>query len=206
NVMGATKRIAEMVMQAKARKSRTKFIAVRFGNVLGSKGSVVPLFKKQIEENRRVTVTHPDATRYFMSIKEAVQLVLQAGTIGKSGEIMVLDMGEQINIVDFAEDLIKLSGLEPERDVKIEFIGLRPGEKLYEEPLHDKERDDATKHEKIFRTRPEDLDIKKVLKGVKELEKGALHMDNARIVETIKVLLPEFKGSMADTPSMAAKK
>ena len=185
NVMGATKRITEMIMQAKAGKSKTKFMAVRFGNVLGSKGSVVPLFKKQIEEERRVTVTHPEARRFFMSVKEAVQLVLQAGAIGQGGEIFILDMGEQINITDFAKNLIRLSGLEPEKDVAIEFIGLRPGEKLYEEMLHDAERDLTTKHEKIFVAQPEEVDTRKLNRQVKELEHLAKLMNNDAIVKKL---------------------
>ena len=194
NVMGATKRMAEMVLQAKARKSKTKFIAVRFGNVLGSKGSVVPLFKKQIEEDRKITVTHPDAKRFFMSIMEAVQLVLQAGEIGNSGEIMVLDMGEQINIADFAKNLIRLSGFTPDKDVMIEYIGLRPGEKMYEETLHDTEKDMATKHEKIFVTNPADFDIKHLNKQIKILKKLARLMDNQKIREKIKSIVPSYTG------------
>jgi FlaA1/EpsC-like NDP-sugar epimerase len=192
NVMGATKRIAEMIMQAKAQKSRTKFIAVRFGNVLGSKGSVVPLFRKQIEEERRVTITHPEARRFFMSAKEAVQLVLQAGSIGRGGEIFILDMGEQINITDFARNLIGLSGLKPERDVAIEYIGLRPGEKLYEETLHDIEKDQATKHEKIFIAKPNDINSNKLQQEIKELERLANLMDNDKILEKISEIVPAY--------------
>ena len=194
NVMGATKRMAEMILQAKARKSKTKFIAVRFGNVLGSKGSVVPLFKKQIEEDRKVTVTHPDTKRFFMSIKEAVQLVLQAGEIGKSGEIMVLDMGEQINIADFARNLIRLSGLTPDKDVIVAYIGLRPGEKMYEETLHDTEKDMATKHEKIFVTNPADFDIKHLNKQIKDLKRLARLMNNQKIREKLKSIVPSYTG------------
>ena len=192
NVMGATKRIAEMIMQAKAKKSRTKFMAVRFGNVLGSKGSVVPLFKKQIEEDRCVTVTHPEARRFFMSTKEAVQLVLQAGAIGRGGEIFILDMGEQINITDFARNLINLSGLKPDKDVVIEYIGLRPGEKLYEEMLHDAERDLATKHEKIYIAQPNNFDSNKLNGKVKELEKLANLMDSKGIISKIQEILPSY--------------
>lgn len=192
SIMGATKRIAEMILQAKARKSRTKFIAVRFGNVLGSKGSVVPLFKKQIEDEGEVTVTHPEARRYFMSVKEAVQLVLQASAIGKGGEIFVLDMGEQIKIVDLARNLINLSGLAEGKDIPIKFVGLRPGEKLYEETLLDIEKDKATKHEKIFVVQPNDFDIKNVIKHVKELEKLANLMDIEGIVSKIEEILPSY--------------
>jgi FlaA1/EpsC-like NDP-sugar epimerase len=193
NVMGATKRVTEMIMQAKAQKSRTQFMAVRFGNVIGSKGSVVPLFMKQIEEERRVTITHPEARRFFMSVKEAVQLVLQAAVIGKGGEIFVLDMGEQINITDFAKNLIALSGFKPEKDVAIEYIGLRPGEKLYEEALHDTERDQATRHEKIFVAQPADYDIKKLSRQVKELEKLAGSMQNALIISKLREIVPSYE-------------
>lgn len=193
NVMGATKRIAEMIMQAKAAKSKTGFMAVRFGNVLGSKGSVVPLFKKQIEEDRCVTVTHPEARRFFMSVKEAVQLVLQSGAIGHGGEIFILDMGEQINITEFARNLISLSGLKPEKDVAIEYIGLRPGEKLYEEMLHDSERDLATKHEKIFAAQPEEFDIRKLNRQIKDLEHLAKVMDDAAIRAKLKEIVPAYE-------------
>ena len=192
NIMGATKRITEMIMQAKSKKSRTKFIAVRFGNVLGSKGSVIPLFIKQIRENRRVTVTHPDVKRFFMSIKEAVQLVLQASAIGEGGEIFILDMGEQIKIMDLAKDVIVLSGLEVDKDVKIDVIGLRPGEKLYEEPLHDGEKDQATKHDKIFIAQPDDFKMDKLMKQVKELERAAILMNSAKIIEKIEEIVPTY--------------
>ena len=195
NVMGATKRITEMIMQAKAKTSKTKFIAVRFGNVLGSKGSVVPLFKKQIEDAGRVTVTHPEARRFFMSTIEAVQLVLQASAIGKGGEIFVLDMGEQIKILEFAKNLITLSGLRPDEDVKIDFIGLRPGEKLYEEALHDAEKDQATKHEKIFIAQPDNFDNNKLMKQIKELERLSDLMDSDKIVEKIKEIVPSYSSN-----------
>ncbi len=150
NVMGATKRIAELVLQSINRRSQTKFMAVRFGNVLGSRGSVVPLFKEQIARGGPVTVTHPDIIRYFMTIPEAVSLVIQAGALGNGGEVFVLDMGEPVKIVDLARDLITLSGLRPDEDIRIEYTGLRPGEKLFEELLTAEEGTVATQHKRIF--------------------------------------------------------
>ncbi|HQD18827.1 MAG TPA: nucleoside-diphosphate sugar epimerase/dehydratase [Bacillota bacterium] len=150
SIMGASKRLAEIVVQMIGRESSTKFVSVRFGNVLGSRGSVVPLFERQIERGGPVTVTHPDMQRYFMTIPEAVQLVIQAGAMGKGGEVFVLDMGKPVKIVDIAEDLIRLHGLEPGVDIQIEFCGMRPGEKLFEELLTAEEGTDATTHERIF--------------------------------------------------------
>jgi FlaA1/EpsC-like NDP-sugar epimerase len=147
--MGATKRAAEMVVQRQAQGSKTRFVAVRFGNVLGSAGSVVPIFKEQIARRQAVTVTHPEMTRFFMTIPEAAQLVLQAAALGSTGDVYLLDMGKAVKIVDLARDLIELSGLRPGIDIKIEFTGTRPGEKLHEELLLDDEAFDHTPHPKI---------------------------------------------------------
>ncbi len=154
NVMGASKRVAEVIVQMKSKESGTKFTTVRFGNVLGSSGSVIPLFKSQIAGGGPVTVTHRDITRYFMTIPEAGQLVIQAGAMAKGGEVFVLDMGEPVKIMDLARDLIRLSGFEPDRDIAIEIIGLRPGEKLYEELFLAEEELRTTEHDKIFIGRP----------------------------------------------------
>ena len=192
NIMGATKRVAEMIIQAMDAHSKTEFVAVRFGNVLGSNGSVIPLFKKQIEEGGPVTVTHPEVNRYFMTIPEAVQLVIQAGAMAKGGEIFVLDMGEPVKIVDLARDLIRLSGFEPDVDIKIEFTGLRPGEKLYEELLMAEEGLTATKHEKIFIGKPlfSDLDtLRKELDNLKHILMGS----DEGLVEYIARLVPTYR-------------
>jgi FlaA1/EpsC-like NDP-sugar epimerase len=157
NVMGASKRLAEMVCEMMQQKSSTRFVMVRFGNVLGSAGSVIPKFHEQISRGGPVTVTHPDITRYFMSIPEAAQLMLQAGLMGNGGEIFVMDMGEPVKIADLARDMIRLSGLT-EEDVKIVFTGLRSGEKLYEELLADSEHTLATPHPKLRRAKARSVD------------------------------------------------
>jgi FlaA1/EpsC-like NDP-sugar epimerase len=189
SVMGMTKRISEMILQAKAKNSRTRFMAVRFGNVIGSDGSVVPLFKKQIEEGGPVTITDPEAKRYFMSVTEAASLVLQAGAIGKGGEIFILDMGEQIKITDLARNLIALSGLKPGKDISIQFVGLREGEKLSEEMLLDTEHDKLTKHDKIYITQPDEFDPIKLRRQIKELERLANIMDETKIKVKIKEIV-----------------
>lgn len=189
SVMGMTKRIVEMILQAKAKISKTKYMAVRFGNVLGSDGSVIPLFKRQIEAGGPLTITHPEVKRYFMSINEASQLVLQAGSMGKAGEIFILDMGEQIKILDLAKEMIILYGLKPDEDIKIEYIGLRPGEKLFEETLLDTEKDKATKADKIYIAELDAFDPAILRKKVKDLEKLALIMNNATIVKKLQELI-----------------
>ena len=171
NIMGATKRAAEMIIQTINKNSETEFVAVRFGNVLGSNGSVIPLFKKQIAEGGPVTITHPDIIRYFMTIPEAVQLVLQAGAMAKGGEIFILDMGEPVKIVDLANNLIRLSGFEPGVDIKIEYSGLRAGEKLYEELLMSEEGLTKTANSKIFIGKPVEFDSKKVMYHLEMLKK-----------------------------------
>ena len=170
NIMGATKRCCEILIQSLDRHSDTEFVAVRFGNVLGSNGSVIPLFKKQIEEGGPVMVTHPQITRFFMTIPEAVSLVIEAGSMARGGEIFVLDMGKPVKIVDLAKKLITLSGLEPNIDIKIEFAGLRPGEKLYEELLLDEEGLKSTENKKIFIGQPLFIDENELLKNMTSLK------------------------------------
>lgn len=165
SIMGASKRLAEFTIQEMAKQSKTKYCAVRFGNVLGSRGSVVPLFSEQIAQGGPVTVTHAEMTRYFMTIPEAVSLVIQAGAMGDSGEIFVLDMGEPVKIIDLAQHMVRLSGYEPGIDIKIEVTGLRPGEKLYEELFTASEGTRATKHERIFIANAVDMDIETLCNG-----------------------------------------
>lgn len=189
SVMGITKRIAEMILQSKSKMSKVEFMAVRFGNVLGSDGSVVPLFKRQIEEGGPVTLTHPEVKRYFMSINEASQLVLQAGAMGSAGEIFILDMGEQIKILDLAKELIALHGLKLEEDIKIKFIGLRPGEKLFEETLLNSEKDKATKVDKIYIAQSDYFDQKVLRRKIKELEKVINVMDGPATVKKLREIM-----------------
>jgi len=192
NIMGATKRVAEMIIQAFSKQSKTEFVAVRFGNVLGSNGSVIPLFKKQIEQGGPVTVTDPEIIRYFMTIPEAVQLVLQAGAMAKGGEIFVLDMGEPVKIYDLAINLIKLSGFEPEVDIKIEFTGLRPGEKLYEELSLAEEDMEATKNKKIFVVKPLHTDLA-ILRREIECLKDIIANRADEVRDYMKIIVPNYE-------------
>jgi FlaA1/EpsC-like NDP-sugar epimerase len=187
--MGMTKRIVEMILQSKAKISKTKYMAVRFGNVLGSDGSVIPLFKRQIEEGGPLTITHPEVKRYFMSINEASQLVLQAGSMGKAGEIFILDMGEQIEILDLAKEMVILYGLKPDEDIKIEYIGLRAGEKLFEETLLDTEKDKATKADKIYIAQSDYFDSHALRRKIKELAIMANVGNEKELIAKIKEII-----------------
>lgn len=191
NIMGASKRICEMVIQTYNQRSKTEYVAVRFENVLGSNGSVVPLFKQQIREGGPVTVTHPDIIRYFMTIPEAVSLVLQAGAYAQGGEIFILDMGEPVKILDLAENMIRLSGLVPGEDIEIKFTGLRPGEKLYEELLIDDDNKKETANKRIFIGQPIKIDEAEFDEKMKELEKATFSEDE-NIRQVVKKLVPEY--------------
>ncbi len=191
NIMGASKRICEMVVQSMNAMYDTEYVAVRFGNVLGSNGSVVPLFRKQIEEGGPVTVTHPDIIRYFMTIPEAVSLVLEAGAYAKGGEIFILDMGEPVKILDLAENMIRLSGLIPGEDIEIQFTGLRPGEKLYEELLMDEKNKKETANKRIFIGSPEMMEQTKFGVLLGELEQAAFS-EGPQIRQIVKKLVPEY--------------
>ncbi len=198
NVMGATKRVCEMIVQSFNKKSNTDFVAVRFGNVLGSNGSVIPLFKEQIESGGPVTVTHPDIIRYFMLIPEAVSLVLQAGANAKGGEIFILDMGSPVKIRELAENLIRLSGHIPGEDIEIKYTGLRDGEKLYEELLISEEGIQKTESNLIYVARPMEFDSEKLFLRLDEMKKNIETASNKEIVDVIKELVPTF------TPNNAA--
>jgi FlaA1/EpsC-like NDP-sugar epimerase len=196
NVMGASKRIAEMYVQSKqyAENTTTKFITTRFGNVLGSNGSVVPLFTQQIQNGGPVTITHPDIIRYFMTIPEACQLVLEAGAMGNGGEIFIFDMGKPVKIIDLARKMIKLAGFIPDKEIEIKTVGLRPGEKLYEELLHDSSKNLPTHHEKItiaqdpINSHNEVSSKIDILIDIAKTQKSA-----SKIVAIMKDIVPEFK-------------
>ena len=192
NVMGATKRVAELFVESMNGRQVTRFVAVRFGNVFSSSGSVIPLFQQQIAAGGPVTVTHPEVTRYFMSIPEAAQLILQAGAMGEGGEIFILDMGEPIRIVDMARDLIRLHGLEPDKDVLIEFTGLRPGEKLYEELITSGEGIVSTSHKKILVLRGKTLDAAALLAQIESLLAVARQGDDEAIRRKLRDIVPEY--------------
>ena len=194
NVMGATKRIAEILIQNQEayKKCRTKFMIVRFGNVVGSAGSVLPLFKRQIEKGGPVTVTHRDVTRYFMTIPEAAQLILQAGAMGEGGEIFILDMGDPIKIDHIARDLIRLSGFEPDKDIKIDYVGLRPGEKLYEELITEGEGIVETEHKKIMVLRGSHHNLQVLNGNIGKLAALAEEQNGQAIIERLKQIIPEY--------------
>ncbi|MCQ2252423.1 MAG: polysaccharide biosynthesis protein [Bacteroidales bacterium] len=193
NVMGCSKRICEIYTQSLNGRGITKFVTTRFGNVLGSNGSVIPRFKDQIEKGGPVTVTHPEITRFFMTIPEACQLVLQAGTLGNGGEIFIFDMGKSVKIIDLAKNMIKLYGLQLGKDISIKFTGLRPGEKLYEEVLNDKEKTLPTTHSQIMVAKVRQYDFAKVSVQIDELISLVDTMDNMKIVAMMKKIVPEFK-------------
>ena len=197
SVMGATKRMAEMYISCLQKESKTKFITTRFGNVLGSNGSVIPLFKKQIENGGPLTLTHQDITRYFMTIPEASQLVLEAGTMGKGGELFIFDMGESVKIFDLAKNMIKLSGLRYPEDIDIKITGLRPGEKLYEELLANGENTLSTYHKKILISKTRELDHAQVKSDIEELC-ITNRFQNNNIVMKMKRLIPEYKSNNSD--------
>lgn len=193
SVMGATKRLAELIIAQENMVSETTFTAVRFGNVLGSSGSVVPLFKRQIARGGPVTVTDPEMKRYFMTIPEAVQLVIQAGAMARGGEVFVLDMGEPVKIVDMARDMIKLSGLEPDRDIKIKFTGIRPGEKLFEELLTAEEGSSATSHKRIFTARPALVEVAALEEELVKLSSRGLQCTAEDIFGALGAIIPRFR-------------
>lgn len=193
SVMGATKRTAEMLIQSLDLRSQTKFVAVRFGNVLGSRGSVIPTFKRQIAQGGPVTVTHPDMVRYFMTIPEAAQLVIQAGAMGRGGEIFILDMGKPVKIVDLAKDLIRLSGFKPDVDIKIQFTGIRPGEKLFEELLTAEEGVTSTKHSRIFVAKPNDIDVKLLEELTHIIRERGSFLTRDEVIELLQTIIPTFR-------------
>ncbi|MEZ4798461.1 MAG: nucleoside-diphosphate sugar epimerase/dehydratase [Flavobacteriales bacterium] len=192
SVMGSTKRVAEIYVQSLNKDAKTKFITTRFGNVLGSNGSVIPTFKKQIEAGGPITVTHESMTRFFMTIPEAVNLVLQAGAMGKGGEIFAFDMGESVKIIDLARNMIKLSGLEEGKDIEIKITGLRPGEKLFEEVLSDKENSLPTPHPKILIAKVREYAFQEISQEINELIQYFDQQNNELIVSKLKSIIPEY--------------
>lgn len=205
NVMGATKRICEMIIQAFNKISDTDYVAVRFGNVLGSNGSVIPLFQRQIKEGGPITVTDERIVRFFMTIPEACQLVLEAGSMARGGEIFILDMGQAVKILDLAKDLIRLSGFEPDVDIKIEITGLRPGEKLYEEILLDKEKMDETSHKKIYVEKAINFEYDDIVVYLEMLKASLKSNSKEDIRKVIKNILPNYCPYVPKTPVKEAK-
>ena len=199
NVMGATKRICEMVVQTFSRHSDTKFVCVRFGNVLGSSGSVIPLFRRQIEQGGPVTVTHKDVIRYFMTIPEAVSLVMQAGAYAKNGEIYVLDMGEPVRIDDLARNMIRLSGYEPDVDIEVRYVGLRPGEKLFEELLLDEEGIRSTANNLIFIGKPLEIDEPAFARQLVQLEE-VCHQPDGDVRPLLQEIVPTYQPEKGGVP------
>lgn len=195
SVMGATKRAAEIVITNLARRSKTRFAAVRFGNVLGSSGSVMKIFQEQIEKGQPLTITHPEATRYFMTVEEAVGLVLQASTLAKGGEIFVLKMGDQVRILDMAKRLIWLTGLEPERDVPIRFVGLRAGEKLAEELVEDDSGQEQSEHPEIMVLRSENKDVESLAERILGIELLSSSAEKDLMIRALAQLVPTFRGA-----------
>jgi FlaA1/EpsC-like NDP-sugar epimerase len=193
--MGATKRVAELFCQNLDARSQTRFITVRFGNVLGSTGSVVPLFRKQLEAGGPLTVTHPEIERYFMTIPEACQLIMQASVLGRGGEIFVLDMGEPVKIRYLAEQMIRLAGKEPGGEIEIVYTGLRPGEKLYEELFHEQESLAGTSHEKILLARYRKVPWGALQAALDEMAKASERHDAERICALLRELVPEYHPS-----------
>ena len=195
NVMGATKKICELLVHAQSRRKgiKTQFITTRFGNVLGSNGSVIPLFNKQIAEGGPVTITHPDITRFFMTIPEACQLVLEAGFMGNGGEIYVFDMGEPVKVLDVATNLIRLSGLEPYKDIKIKFVGLRPGEKLYEELFSEDEPMMSTHHPKISIAQMADHDFEIIYTRIDKILGSLYKLSETKVIEEMQQIVPGYK-------------
>lgn len=205
NVMGATKRVAEMYVQSKDSESKTAYVTTRFGNVLGSNGSVIPTFRKQIEEGGPITVTHPEVTRYFMTIPEASRLVLEAGAMSEGGEIFAFDMGESVKVIDLAKNMIRLSGLELGRDIEIAITGLRPGEKLYEEVLNSAEGTVATHHPKILRARVREYNHSEICNRVSELVALFDAQNNLEMVRLLKKMVPEYISQNSQYTSLDRK-
>jgi FlaA1/EpsC-like NDP-sugar epimerase len=205
SVMGATKRMAELVCQSFAGGSATEFVSVRFGNVLGSRGSVIPIFKQQVQNGGPVTITHRDMVRYFMTIPEAVSLVLQAMSMGIDGEVFVLDMGAPVKILDLAEQVIRLSGLEPYKDIDIAELGIRPGEKLFEEILTHTEGFTRTSHERLFIAKQQRLDYARLNDGIDRLRAVVRRSDTQGAVRILKEFVPEFTPGLHLTGSAPAE-